>query len=259
VPSFRLDGRVALVTGAGPNNGHAFVKTLAEAGADVAVSDLNDANSQEGARLAGELGRHSISVPFDITDLNAVKAGVAVAADALGPIDILVNNAGTIEPREGMSGGQMGIFAESDPAIWHRWIDINIYGSLHCMYAVLPGMIRREHGRIIQISSGAASRGLGSGSVAYGAGKAGIESAVRHIAIENAKLGITVNSVAVGPITAPGAVSNPAVDAIRASVPVGRLGTPDEIAAAVLWLASESAGFTTGQTIHVNGGVLQGR
>jgi NAD(P)-dependent dehydrogenase (short-subunit alcohol dehydrogenase family) len=259
VPSFRLDGRVALVTGAGPNNGHAFVKALAEAGAHVAVSDLNAANSEEGARLAAELGRRSISVPFDITDIQAVQAGVAEAQEALGPIDILVNNAGTVEPRDGKSGGQMGIFAESDPTIWHRWIDINIYGSLHCMYAVLPGMIKREYGRIIQISSGAGSRGLASGSVAYGAGKAGIESAVRHIAIENAKLGITVNSVAVGPITAPGAVSNPAVDAIRASVPMGRLGKPDEIAGAVLWLASDSAAFTTGQTLHVNGGVLQGR
>jgi 3-oxoacyl-[acyl-carrier protein] reductase len=259
MPEFRADGRIALITGAGPNQGHTFAKALADVGADVAVSDLTEANSEEGARLVTERGRRSLAVPFDITDLDAVRAGVQRVVDELGPIDILVNNAGTIEPRDGLSGGQMGPFIESDPAIWHRWIDINIYGSLHCIHTVLPGMVERGWGRVVQISSGASSRGLASGSVAYGAGKAAIESAIRHIAVEYGKTGVTANSIAVGPITAPNAVSNPAVDAIRASVPMGRLGAPEEVAAAVVWLTSDLAGWTTGQTIHINGGTYQGR
>jgi NAD(P)-dependent dehydrogenase (short-subunit alcohol dehydrogenase family) len=256
---FRVDGKVALVTGAGPNNGHAIAVTLAGAGADVAVSDLNAANSERGAELVVGTGRRSIAVPFDITDLDAVRAGVSLVEQELGPIDILVNNAGTIEPRGGLSGGQMGPFVDSDPAMWHRWIDLNIYGSLNCIHSMLSGMIDRGWGRVVQISSGAGSRGLPSGHSTYGAGKAGIEAAVRHIAIENAANGVTLNSVAVGPIAISGATSNPEIDKIRAGVPIGREGRPDEIAAAVLWLSSDAGEWITAQTIHVNGGVYHGR
>jgi NAD(P)-dependent dehydrogenase (short-subunit alcohol dehydrogenase family) len=256
---FRADGRVALVTGAGPNNGHAIAQALAESGADVAVSDLTAAHSEAGAGLVAATGRRSLAVPFDITDLEAVRAGVALVEQELGPIDILVNNAGTIERREGRSGGQMGLFVDSDPAVWHRWIDLNVYGSLHCIHAVLRGMTERGWGRVVQISSGAGARGLPSGHSTYGAGKAAIEAAIRHIAIENAKLGVTLNSIAVGPLAMPGAASNPALEAIRASIPVGRKGRPEEIAGTVVWLASELGGWTTGQTIHVNGGIYQGR
>jgi 3-oxoacyl-[acyl-carrier protein] reductase len=259
MPEFRTDGRVALVTGAGPNNGHAIAKALAESGADVAVSDLTEAHSEAGARLVEATGRRSLAAPFDITDLEAVRAGVARIERELGPIDILVNNAGTIEPRDGFSGGQMGLFVDSDPAIWHRWIDLNVYGSLHCIHAVLRGMIDRGWGRVIQISSGAGSRGLPSGHSTYGAGKAAIEAAIRHIAIENAKLGVTLNSVALAAVMTPGSISSPSLDAIRASIPMGREGAPEEVAGAVVWLASQLGAWTTGQTIHVNGGVFQGR
>jgi NAD(P)-dependent dehydrogenase (short-subunit alcohol dehydrogenase family) len=254
---FRLDGKVALVTGAGPNNGHAIARALSEAGADVAVSDLNVANSEEGARLVAETGRRALSVPFDITDLDAVQAGVERVRTELGSIDVLVNNAGTIEPRDGKSGGQLGLFLDSDPAIWHRWIDLNIYGSLHCVYAVLAGMVERGWGRVIQISSGAAHQGLPSGHSMYGAGKAGIEAAIRHIAIENATSGVTMNSIAVGAMRAKGAVaaSNPAIEKVRASVPLGRVATSEDVAGAVQWLASEAGAFMTAQTIHLNGGV----
>jgi NAD(P)-dependent dehydrogenase (short-subunit alcohol dehydrogenase family) len=254
---FRLDGKVALVTGAGPNNGHAIAQALSEAGADVAVSDLSAGNSEEGARLVAATGRRSLSVPFDITDLDAVRAGVERVKTELGPVDVLVNNAGTIEPRDGKSGGQLGQFLDSDPAIWHRWIDLNIYGSLNCVYAALPGMVERGWGRVIQISSGAAHRGLPSGHSMYGAGKAGIEAAIRHIAIENAASGVTMNSIAVGAMRATGAAtaSNAAIEKIRASVPLGRVATSEEVAGAVQWLASDAGAFVTAQTIHVNGGV----
>jgi NAD(P)-dependent dehydrogenase (short-subunit alcohol dehydrogenase family) len=261
VNEFRADGKVALITGAGPNNGHAIAERLAQVGADVAVSDLTEENSQVGADRVAQTGRRSCAVPFDITDLEAVRAGVARVEAELGPISILVNNAGTIEPRDGKSGGQMGQFVDSDPAIWHRWIDLNVYGSLNCIHSVLRGMVGRSWGRVVQISSGAGSRGLPSGHSTYGAGKAAIEAAVRHIAIENGRAGVTLNSVAVGPlnIKGAGAASNPDIDRIRASVPVGRVGEPEDIASAVQWLASDAAGWITAQTIHVNGGVFQGR
>jgi NAD(P)-dependent dehydrogenase (short-subunit alcohol dehydrogenase family) len=254
-----MDGRVALVTGAGPNNGHAIVVALAEAGADVAISDLNPTHAERGANSVTAAGRRATAVPFDITDLEAVRAGVAQAERDLGPIDILVNNAGTIEPRDGMSGGQMGPFVDSDPAIWHRWIDLNLYGSLHCVHAVLRGMVERGWGRVVQISSAAGARGTAGGTSTYGAGKAAIEGALRHIAIENATTGVTVNSIALGAIASPDAISSPSLDALRAAVPVGRTGRPDEVAGAVVWLASEVGGWVTAQTIHVNGGLYQGR
>ncbi len=258
---YRADGKVALVTGAGPNNGHAIASALAAAGADVAVSDLRPENADAGAALVTELGRRAVAVPFDITDLDAVRAGVAAVEAELGPVDILVNNAGTIEPRDGKSGGQMGLFLESDPAIWHRWIDLNVYGSLNCIHSVLRGMVDRGWGRVVQISSGAGSRGLPTGHSTYGAGKAAIEAAVRHIAIESGTNGVTLNSVAVGPlnIKGAGAASNEGIDRIRASVPVGRVGEPEDIAAAVRWLASDAGAWITAQTIHVNGGTFQGR
>jgi NAD(P)-dependent dehydrogenase (short-subunit alcohol dehydrogenase family) len=256
---FRVDGKVALVTGAGPNNGHAIAVALAGSGADVAVSDLSAAHSERGAELVVGTGRRSIAVPLDITDLDAVRAGVGLVEQELGPIDILVNNAGTVEPRDGLSGGQMGQFVDSDPAIWHRWIDLNIYGSLNCIHSTLSGMIDRGWGRVVQISSGAGSRGLPSGHATYGAGKAGIEAAVRHIAIENAAKGVTLNSVALGAIAISEATHNPEIDRIRASIPIPREGRPDEVAAAVLWLASDAGEWVTAQTIHVNGGVYQGR
>jgi NAD(P)-dependent dehydrogenase (short-subunit alcohol dehydrogenase family) len=256
---FRVDGRVALVTGAGPNNGHAIAVALAAAGADVAVSDLRSENATRGAELVREAGRRSLAVPFDITDLEAVRGGVAQVERGLGAIDILVNNAGTIEPRDGKSGGQMGKFVDSDPGIWHRWIDLNVHGSLHCVHSVLRGMIDRGWGRVIQISSTSGARGTTSGHSTYGAGKAAIEAAMRHIAIENAENGVTVNSLALGPIAIEGAVSSASLDALRAAVPIGRSGRPDEVGAAVVWLASEAGAWITAQTIHLNGGTYQGR
>jgi 3-oxoacyl-[acyl-carrier protein] reductase len=259
VDLFNVKGKVALVTGAGPNNGHAIARTLAGAGAAIAVSDLSPEHSRTGAEAIVAAGGRAIDVPFDITDLDAVRAGVARVERELGPVDILVNNAGTIEQRDGLSGGQLGQFLDADPAMWHRWIDLNVYGSLNCIYVVLRGMVDRGWGRVVQISSGAGSRGLPSGHSTYGAGKAAIEAAVRHIAIENAKSGVTLNAIALGPIAITGAISNPDVERIRASIPIGRKGRPEEVAAAVLWLASDAGEWITAQTIHVNGGLYQGR
>ena len=260
---FSLDGKVALVTGAGPNNGRSIALALADGGAAVAVSDLRPDTA---AAVRDELVQGAVAstaVPFDVTDRDAVVAGVAQVERELGPIDILVNNAGTLSPDAiagtGKTGGMMGQFMDSDPGEWRRWIDLNIYGSLHCIHAVLRGMTERGWGRVVQISSGAGSRGMPTGHSTYGAGKAGIEAAVRHIAVEVALTGVTLNSLALGSIGGVERASNPQVEALRSNIPVGRQGTPDEVAAAVRWLASTEAAYVTGQTIHVNGGRVFGR
>jgi NAD(P)-dependent dehydrogenase (short-subunit alcohol dehydrogenase family) len=250
VPSFRLDGRVALVTGAGPNNGHAFVKTLAEAGADVAVSDLNDANSQEGARLAGELGRRSISVPFDITDLNAVKAGVALATDALGPIDILVNNAGIA------SRGQT--VAKTDPEEVERVVRIHAIGPHWLCGLIIPGMRTRPRGDIVFISS-AATRGNAAASAPYNMGKHAMESLAFTLSKEERSKGIHVNIVAPGLVkTEMGRRLMKAFDqdieAMDPAAPYGRVCRPEDVANVVRWLVSDGAGYLNGERIYVDGG-----
>ncbi len=167
-----------------------------------------------------------------------------------------MNNAGLPD-----SGYEMGSFRESDPGVWHLWIDLNIYGSLNMIWAVLPGMVERHWGRIIQISSGVGSRGILGGNSIYGGSKAGIEGALRHIAIEEARSGVSVNSIA------PGLMQNAAYrqdpndtrPGTLGAVPMGMLCDPRWVGACAVWLCSDKGGFVTGQTIHVNGGTIQGR
>jgi 3-oxoacyl-[acyl-carrier protein] reductase len=261
---FSIEGRVALVTGAGPNNGRAIAVALAEGGAAVAVSDLRPGAAEAIREEVAGMGARVVSVPFDVTDRGAVLTGVAEVQRELGPIDILVNNAGmlppeAIEPGSGHSGGQMGLFVDSDPAIWHRWIDVNLYGSLNCIHAVLRGMIERGWGRVVQISSASAARGTATGLSTYGAGKAGIEAAIRHISMEVAATGVTLNSLALGAVGGVERVGFPPRDEHLAGIPAGRLGDPHEVAAAVRWLVSPEAAYVMGSTIHMNGGKYQGR
>jgi NAD(P)-dependent dehydrogenase (short-subunit alcohol dehydrogenase family) len=252
-----LTGKVALVTGAGPGNGRGIAVALARAGARVAVSDLRAERAEAGRQAVADVGTEAMAVSFDVTDLEAVRDGVSSVERRLGAVDILVNNAGTVDPEGGRTGGQMGKFLDADPAVWRRWIDLNIYGSLNCIHAVLAGMVARRWGRVIQISSSSAARGHAFGHSTYGAGKAGIEAAVRHIAMEVASEGVTLNSLALGPIV--GNIDTAAIQSFVASIPVGRPGRPDEVGAAVVWLASENGGWVTAQTIHMNGGMYQGR
>ncbi len=176
---FGLEGRVALVTGGGgQNTGLGIGSTLAAYGAAVVVNDVMSERAEAGAAAIREEGGSAIAMPFDITDYDAVLSGVRAAEQEVGPIDILVNNAGL------PIGGQMLPFLDSKPAAWRPYIDINIFGSLNMMHVVLPGMVERGWGRIVQISSGSgsvASRGLG-GSM-YGGrqgGNRGSGAAHRH-------------------------------------------------------------------------------
>jgi 3-oxoacyl-[acyl-carrier protein] reductase len=240
MPRFDLTGRTALVTGAGQGVGVGIARALADNGARVVVNDLHAdraeavASSIDGAVVAA----------FDVTD----GAAVQMAVDAFGPIDVLVNNAGVPE------GMGIGAFADMDPDEWRKYVDLNLYGVLHCCHAVIGGMRERGRGRIVTISSGAGVTGINLGVSLYGAGKGGAIAFMRHLAVENARAGVTANCLALGLM---GGQTDPdATAALAKTIPVGRLGTPDDVGAAVVYLASDEAAWLTGQTIHLDGGSL---
>jgi 3-oxoacyl-[acyl-carrier protein] reductase len=247
---FDLVGRVALVTGAGQNAGAGIARLLAARGAAVAVNDIDAGRAEATAAeisARDDVGKgRAIAVPFDVTDRTAVVSGAAEVSDSLGPVDILVNNAGV--PAE------MAIkpFRETDPSEWARFIDLNLYGVLNCCHAVIDGMCERGWGRVVTISSGAGQVGIPLGISTYGAGKGGALAFMRHLALEVARTGVTANSLALGMMSNAGGAE--VTKALARSVPVGRLGTGEDVGAAVVFLASDEASWITGQTFGVNGG-----
>jgi 3-oxoacyl-[acyl-carrier protein] reductase len=243
---FELNGRVALVTGAGQNVGAGIARCLAAQGAAVAVNDLFEERARATAEAIAAAGGKAVAAPFDVTDARAVAAGIERAAGALGPIDILVNNAGVPPAME------LRRFRDMDPGEWARFVDLNLYAVLHCARAVLDGMVERGFGRIVTISSGAGQMGLAVGVSIYGAAKAGAIGFCRHLALEVAGTGVTVNTVSLGLMS--NLAGNEATKALAATVPCKRLGTPEDVAAAVLYFASDEASWVTGQTLGVNGG-----
>jgi 2-hydroxycyclohexanecarboxyl-CoA dehydrogenase len=231
---FGLEGRVALVTGAGQGVGAGIARVLSEQGATVVVNDLFPDRAEA---VAGEVGGRAI--PFDVTDLEAVRAGFAEA----GPVDVLVNNAGI--PTDGFPQVD---FKDSDPGLWARFIDLNLYGVMNCTHTALPGMCERGWGRVITISSEAGRVGLPIRVSLYGAAKAGAIGLMKHLAHEVGPLGVTCNSLALGRMESP--ISNPKGNAIP------RNGTGRDIGATVAFLASDGGEWITGQVIPVNGGAV---
>jgi 3-oxoacyl-[acyl-carrier protein] reductase len=248
---FEATGRLALVTGAGRGVGVGIARTLGHAGASVAVNDLHADRCERTASVLRDEGVDARAVPFDITSNEAVVEGVAAVVDAFGQsVDILVNNAGVPE------GMAVTPFREMDPTQWGRYIDLNVYGSMRCIHAVLDPMCDQGWGRIIQISSGAGRTGLAFGVSLYGASKSGIEGFIRHLAQEVARNGVTVNSIALG-LMDPGPSADgreSAMAPMARTVPVGRLGTGDDVGATAAFLASNEAAWLTSQTINLNGG-----
>jgi NAD(P)-dependent dehydrogenase (short-subunit alcohol dehydrogenase family) len=223
---------------------------LARQGAAVAVNDFHeDRASRVADRIASE-GLRAAAVPFDVTLGSAVAAGVERVRSELGPVDILVNNAGNA----GASAFEPRPFAAMEPSEWAKFIDVNLYGVLHCTRAVISGMCERRFGRVVTIASGAGVTGNAMGISVYGAGKGGAIAFMRHLAMEVARSGVTANTLALGLMAHVG--DSDATRQLARSVPVGRLGTPDDVAAAVLWLASPEAAWVTGQTIGINGGSI---
>ena len=245
----RLEGRVALVTGGASGIGAATCRRLAGEGARVAVTDMNAV----GARVvAGEV--NGMPYELDVRSGDSIAAAVSAATDELGPIDILVNNAGYDE---------FGFFVNTDEAMWDRVLGVNLRGVIAVTHAVLPGMQERRRGRIVNVASEAGRVGS-SGSGIYSAAKAGVIGFTKAVARESARYGVTCNAVAPGPIETPllmgapealGDVGQKLVDTMVGSTVLRRLGQPDEVAAAITFLASDDASFVTGQALGVSGGL----
>jgi 2-hydroxycyclohexanecarboxyl-CoA dehydrogenase len=220
----RLEGRKALVTGGASGIGAAIA-----------------------ARLAGEVAGHALEL--DVTDLEAARSAV----EETGTLDILVNNAGTDE---------FGFFTYTTPEQWQRVLAINLGGVLNCTFAALPGMQKAGYGRIVSISSEAGRVGS-KGSAVYSAAKGGIIAFTKAIARENARYGVTANSIAPGPIETPllmgakefGEIGERVIETMKSATQIGRLGQPEEVAAAVAFLASDDATYVTGETLGVSGGL----
>ena len=242
---FDLSGRTALVTGAGQNIGAGIARLLAGQGARVAVNDVDAGRAAATVDEIVGAGGRAVAVPFDVTDHDAVAAAVA----ELGDVDVLVNNAGN----GGVGGMAVKPFIETEVADWEGPLRVNVYGVLNCCHAVVPGMVERGWGRVITISSGAGTAGVAIGVSPYSAGKGGGIAFTRTLALEVARTGVTANTVAIGLMGLP----DPDITAALArSIPVGRTGTPEDVGAACVWLASDEASWVTGQTIEVNGGAI---
>jgi 2-hydroxycyclohexanecarboxyl-CoA dehydrogenase len=251
-----IPGRVALVTGAGRGIGAGICEVLSESGALLAVNDIFPERAES---VAERLPARAVAVLGDVTDLAAVREMVARTESTLGPIDILVNNAGLPATTEGEDASFFRRFQEVDPASWARVLDVILQGTLNCTHAVLEGMVERRSGRIVNISSDSGRVGT-PGAALYSMAKAGVVGFSKALAQEVAPHGITVNCVSPGATETESAAGwlKRARAQVMAEYPLAaardRLGTPADIGLAVLYFASDSAEWVTGQVLSVNGG-----
>ena len=242
-----FSNRIALVTGAAGNIGFAVCRRLAAHGVKIAACDLKaDAIAARMSPLVAE-GADIRAFAMDVTSRDSVFAAVDAVKAAFGKIDILVNNAGVWEHRD-VQGRQR--FEEMNPGEWKRLLDIDVDGVFHVTQAVLPGMLEKGYGRIVNLTSIAGEAGL-PGYADYATAKAGIIMLTKTLAMENAKKGITVNCVSPG-MVAPGE-SRP-----TPGTWIGREGSADEMARAIVFLAADESGFITGVDIPVEGGRILG-
>jgi 2-hydroxycyclohexanecarboxyl-CoA dehydrogenase len=249
----RFEGRTALVTGGASGIGAATARRLAAEGARVAVADI----AADGAReVAGEID--GAAVVMDVLDNASVAAGVGEATEAVGPLDVLVNNAG---------GGERGLgwFVDIEPDDWDFQLRLNLHSVLAVTQQVVPGMRERGRGAIVNIAS-EAGRGGSEMNIPYSAAKSGVIGFTKAVAREFGRYGVRCNAVSPGPI------ETPLLDAVAGTgeageryrqgminaTRLGRAGTPEEVAATIAFLASDEAGFITGETLGVSGGLLMG-
>ncbi len=243
--------RVAFVTGAARGIGEAISAALAADGYAVAVGDLDETGAKSVAtRLGEQTAARTLGVCLDVGDSASVREAVQRIERELGPIDVLVNNAGidVIQP-----------FVDSTEDTWERLVQINLLGTVRCTRAVLDGMRERGRGRIISLGSDAGRVGS-SGEVVYSATKGGVIAFSKALAREVARDSITVNCVCPGPtdtalLDQVATASQKLYDGLARAVPMRRIGQPTDIAPAVVFLASEGAGYITGQTLSVSGGL----
>ena len=247
----RLKGKVAVVTGGGGGIGSATCRRFAEEGAKLAVLDIDLESAQ--AVAASIPDSDTLALRVDITNLENVEQSIEQTEQQLGSVDILINNAGWDVFRP---------FLKTNPTFWRKVIDINLVGVLNMHHVVLPGMVKRGYGRVVSVSSDAGRVGS-SGESVYAACKAGMIGFARTLAREHARQGITFNVVCPGPTDTAlfSSYSEGAGDpeklrnAMQRAVPMGRIGTPDDLPGAIAFLASDDAAYITGQVISVSGGL----
>ena len=241
---FNLTGKTALITGASGGIGAAIAKALHAAGATIAISGTRQAVLEE---LKTQIGENVHVMPCNLSNVEDVEKLIPTAEAAMGGLDILVNNAGITKD---------GLAMRMKDEDWQSVIDVNLTSNFRLCRAAMRGMMKKRWGRIINITSIVGVTG-NPGQVNYVASKAGIIGMTKSIAQELAARGVTANCVAPGFIATPmtDVLNDKQKETILGRIPAGRMGGPDDIAAAVLYLSSEEAGYVTGQTLHVNGGM----
>jgi 2-hydroxycyclohexanecarboxyl-CoA dehydrogenase len=242
---WKLAGETAVVTGGAGGIGREIAAALAGMGARVAVLDINEDGAKEVAAAVG-----GTAIRVDLTDPDDVALAYERATAELNSVDILVNNAGW---------DKVGPFVASDPTVWERLISINLRAPIQLTHCALPSMLERGRGRCIFISSDAGRVGS-TGEAVYGACKGGIVAFAKTIARESARASVTSNAICPGPTDTPlfdeVAAGNPKLmETLKRAIPLGRLGTPGDVANTVAFLATEQAAYITGQTISVSGGL----
>jgi NAD(P)-dependent dehydrogenase (short-subunit alcohol dehydrogenase family) len=252
-----LGGKIALITGGASGIGLAAAKLLAAEGVKLALVDINAAGVAEAARTLSGITQ-AVGLPCDISNAGQVQAVVADATRRVGPVDIFINSAAVLDDK---------LFLESSLADWDRMLKICLYGPMLCLGALLPGMVERRYGRVICLASDAARIGQSRLSY-YAAAKAGMIALIKSVAQEVGTRGVTLNVVSPGATNTPLRVEREKrlqeqmgddkyqrrVNSVLRMYPLGRLGEPDDIAAAIVFLASDRAAWITGQVLSVNGG-----
>ena len=245
-----LERQAVIVTGGAQGIGRGIALALAAEGADVAIFDTNAMAANEVAEAIAKTGRRALALPVDVTDLGAVESATAAVMQQWSRLDVLVNNVGwTANER----------FVDSAPAAWQKVVDVNFVGTLNGTHVALRRMIPAKRGRIVSIASDAARIGTPREAV-YAGAKAAVIGFSKSLAAEVAQHGVTVNVVSPATVDTPllrGMLTAEQIERRRAANPMGRLGTPDDVAAAVVFFASPGAAYVTGQVLSVNGGVVR--
>ena len=243
----KLKGKVALVTGAAQGIGKAVALLLARNGADIVVSDINLEKAEETAKEIESIGAKAMAVKVDVANLSDVEGMVVAILERFDKIDILVNNAGITRDK---------LILRMTEEDWNAVLNVNLKGTFHCTKAVIRHMAKQRSGKIVSIASVVGEMG-NAGQVNYAASKAGVIGLTKTIAREFAQRGINVNAIAPGYIETPmtDVLSEKVKEELRRLIPMERLGKPEDVAEAVLFLVSEESNYITGHVLKVNGGI----